>query len=67
VLQIPEVAAGSMGVALPALLGGSIVAAATGVLAIWVFVRMLQKKSFHRFAPYCVGLGALFLIYLAWG
>jgi undecaprenyl-diphosphatase len=47
----------------PLALGG-IVAAVVGVVAIWAFVTMLKKKSFHRFAGYCWGVGGLFLFYL---
>lgn len=43
---------------------GSAVAAVAGVLAIQTFVRMLQRKSFHRFGPYCLAAGGLFLLYL---
>ncbi|MFG1691343.1 undecaprenyl-diphosphate phosphatase [Gemmatimonadota bacterium] len=64
VLQIGDLQAGTAGIGLPALLAGSVAAAATGVLAIWIFVRMLQRKAFHRFAPYCFALGAVFLAYL---
>ena len=39
--------------------------AATGMLAIWIFLRMLQRRAFHRFAPYCLALGALVLTCLA--
>ena len=41
-----------------------LVAAVAGILAIWTFVAMLKKKSFHRFAPYCWAVGCLFLGYL---
>ena len=63
VLQASEVAGGT---ALPpaVLLGGSLVAAVSGVLAIRTFVAVLGRRSFHLFAPYCWAVGAAFLIYL---
>ena len=69
VLQVPELggaaglgsAAGLGGV--PLLVGG-VAAAVTGVLAIQLFIRMLAKRSFHLFAPYCWLLGGGFLAYL---
>lgn len=63
ILQIPDLLdTGSVGV--PALAAGSLVAAVAGVLAIWTFVELLKRKSFHRFGPYCWGLGGFFLLYL---
>jgi undecaprenyl-diphosphatase len=44
---------------------GGVVAALTGILAIRMFVRMLESRSFHRFAPYCWAVGGGFLLYLA--
>jgi undecaprenyl pyrophosphate phosphatase UppP len=43
---------------------GSVVAALAGVLAIWTFVAMLKRKSFHTFAPYCWAVGGFFLLFL---
>lgn len=63
VLELPELAAAG-GPGLGPLLGGSLVAAVAGVLAIRTFIRMLKRKSFHRFGPYCLAVGALFLLYL---
>ena len=68
VLQLPELMAGAEGLeaaigAGPLLLGG-VVAAVAGILAIWSFVAMLKRRSFHRFAPYCWAVGGLFLLYL---
>jgi undecaprenyl-diphosphatase len=63
VLQIPELQeTGTVGG--PALLAGSLIAAVAGVLAIWTFVELLKRKAFHRFGPYCWGLGGVFLLYL---
>jgi len=47
------------------LLGGSLVAGVTGVLAIRTFVAVLAKRSFHLFAPYCWTVGAAYLVFLA--
>ncbi len=63
VLQIPNLGAvGALDVA--PLLVGSGVAALTGVLAIQMFVVMLDKRFFHLFAPYCWLVGGGFLSYL---
>ena len=63
-LELPELAAGGIGLGTGPLILGSIVAAVAGVLAIWTFLAMLKRKSFHRFGPYCWGAGSLFLFYL---
>ena len=63
VLDLPALADGG-GVGWPALLAGSVVAGVSGVLAIRAFVKLLEKKAFHRFAPYCWAVGTLFLLYL---
>jgi len=64
VLQLPELIDG--GATLPAfpLAIGFLSAAAVGVLAIRVFVRMLRDRSFPAFAWYCWGVGLLFLGWL---
>ncbi len=64
VLQFPELGVDVGGPAAGPLILGSSVAAVAGVLAIWAFVAMLRRKSFHRFGPYCWGVGGLFLLYL---
>lgn len=63
VLQIPNLGAAAA-LDLRPLLVGSVVAALTGVLAIRTFVAMLDKRSFHLFAPYCWLVGGGFLSYL---
>ena len=63
VLQIPNLGSASA-LGITPLLVGSAVAAATGVLAIRTFVAMLDKRSFHLFAPYCWLVGGAFLSYL---
>ena len=71
VLELPDLlAVGGGGVGLGsglgggALLLGSAAAGLAGVLAIWAFLAMLKRKSFHRFGPYCWAVGSLFLLYL---
>ena len=64
VLMIPDLSTGAGPGLVPLLLGG-VAAAVTGVLAIKTFVAMLARKSFFWFAPYCWGVGALYLSYLA--
>lgn len=63
VLQIPDLLESSS-IGAPAMVAGGLVAAVAGVLAIWTFVELLKRKAFHRFGPYCWGLGGLFLLYL---
>lgn len=43
---------------------GFVAAAVTGILAIRLFVRMLEDRSFPMFAWYCWGVGLLFLGWL---
>lgn len=49
------------------LLLGGIAAAVTGVLAIRLFLVLLQRRAFHRFALYCWAVGLLFLASLTLG
>lgn len=64
VLQIPELAAGG-GAAVPAgpLLLSAAAALVSGVIAIRLLVRVLARRAFHRFAPYCWAIG---LVTLTW-
>lgn len=64
-LQLPEVVEGAAVVDASMLIVGGLAAAITGVLAIYTFVAMLRRRSFHHFAPYCWSVGGLFLVYLA--
>jgi undecaprenyl-diphosphatase len=64
VLKLPELTAGGGEGMGGALLLGSLVAAAVGVLAIRTFVALLQRRAFHRFGPYCWLVGGAFLVYL---
>lgn len=64
VLELPGLMAGGGDLGAGPLILGSAVAAVAGVLAIWIFVAMLKRKSFHHFGPYCWGVGGVFLSYL---
>jgi len=64
VLELGALRAGA-GVGAEALIAGGIAAAVTGVLAIRLFLLLLRKAAFHRFAEYCWGVGVLFLAWLA--
>ncbi len=64
ILDLPALADDGAGVGWAGLMAGSVVAGLTGILAIRTFVRLLERKAFHRFAPYCWGVGGLFLLYL---
>ncbi|HSM61949.1 MAG TPA: undecaprenyl-diphosphate phosphatase [Longimicrobiales bacterium] len=63
VLQLPGLTSGT-GPGTGALVAGGVAAGVTGVLAIRTFVAMLEKRSFHAFAPYCWVVGSAFLAYL---
>lgn len=60
VLQAGELGEG-MSMAGSTLLLGGVAAAVTGVLAIRLFLVLLERKAFHRFAIYCWAVGLLFL------
>ena len=64
VLELPDLRSGAGGLGAGPLFLGSAVAAVAGVLAIWTFIQMLKRKSFHRFGPYCLAVGSAFLMYL---
>lgn len=64
-LEAPEVLNGSSWGSVP-VAAGFVSAMASGVVAIKVLVRMLEKGSFYRFAPYCwlVSLVTLLWVWL---
>lgn len=64
VLELPELLSGASGMGGGPLILGSAVAGVAGVLAIWTFLAMLKRRSFHRFGPYCWMVGSLFLLYI---
>ncbi len=45
---------------------GGLAALGSGLVAIWIFLRLLRSRHFYRFAYYTWTVGALFLIWL-WG
>jgi undecaprenyl-diphosphatase len=46
------------------LLAGGVAALVAGIAAIWLFVRLLRTRGFHRFAYYTWAVGILFLGWL---
>jgi undecaprenyl-diphosphatase len=61
VLQIPHLSAGALDVGLSSLAVGFVTSLVAGIFAIKVLVVLLEKRAFHRFAPYCLILGLLTL------
>ena len=61
-LQIGDVVGGGGGPGGPALAAGFVAALVAGVIAIRWFVRMLEARSFHRFAWYCWIAGGAYLL-----
>jgi undecaprenyl-diphosphatase len=63
VLMIPDLAGAS-----PELMGaigaGSLGALVSGIAAIWLFIRMLARQTFHLFAWYAWAAGAAFMAYV---
>jgi len=57
VLQIPEMADGAASVGVVPLGVSFLAALSSGVFAIRLLVRLLARRAFHRFAPYCWVLG----------
>jgi len=66
VLALPDLAEASPEM-LAVLATGCSAALASGIVAIWLFVLLLRRQSFHYFAWYTWGAGALFLVWLALG
>ncbi|MCB1740228.1 MAG: undecaprenyl-diphosphate phosphatase [Gammaproteobacteria bacterium] len=50
---------------LPAIGLGGLAALISGVAAIWLFIRLLRRQSFHVFSFYTWGVGVLFLLWLS--
>ncbi|MDX1577862.1 MAG: undecaprenyl-diphosphate phosphatase, partial [Gemmatimonadota bacterium] len=61
VLQVPELGATGTAVGALPLSVAFVTAAVSGVVAIRIFLRMLERRTFHRFAYYCWGVGAAYL------
>jgi undecaprenyl-diphosphatase len=66
VLQLPELHAVSEG-QWSALGVGALVALVSGVASLWLFVRLLRTRSFHRFAYYTWAVGALVILWQLFG
>ena len=62
ILQIPEMAEGGRAIGPLPLVAGFIAAAVSGVIAIRIFLAMLERKTFHRFAYYCWIVGVAYLV-----
>jgi undecaprenyl-diphosphatase len=65
VLQLPDLGLAARGIGTVPIVVGFIAAAITGVLAIRLFVHMLENRSFPSFAWYCWAVGLLFLGWLS--
>jgi undecaprenyl-diphosphatase len=62
VLMLPELGQVGSNAMLNIAVGG-VAALVSGVLAIWLFVRMLGRSLFHYWAAYCWVVGAAFLVW----
>lgn len=60
-LQIPDLSEAGARVGSASLGMAFVAAAVSGVWAIRIFVRMLERRTFHRFAYYCWAVGLLYL------
>lgn len=63
VLELPHLGAGAQSIGWPALATGFGMALVSGVAAIRLLVRLLARRAFHQFAPYCWTIG---MVTLAW-
>lgn len=61
-LQVGELGAASAALGIPALAAGFGAALVSGIAAIRIFVRMLETRTFHRFAYYCWAVGLAYLL-----
>jgi undecaprenyl-diphosphatase len=61
ILQLPEAREAAVGIGLGTLALSFFTALVSGVFAIRLLVRLLARRAFHRFAPYCwaIGIGTL--------
>lgn len=64
VLMIPDLQNADASAATDLAIGGA-AALVSGLVAIWLFVRMLDKHLFHHWAWYCWSVGAAFLLWTA--
>lgn len=63
VLMLPDLA-GVSSDAYGAIAIGSVAALVSGIAAIWLFIRMLDRQVFHLFAYYAWAVGGLFLFWI---
>ena len=67
VLQVPEMAGGTAAIGPVPLALAFGAALLSGIAAIRLLVRLLARRAFHRFAPYCWVLGVLTLAWVVFG
>ena len=65
IVQLDELAGAGQAIGAIPVATAFVAALVSGVLAIRLFVNMLAKRTFHRFAYYCWVVGALYLV-AAW-
>ncbi len=58
-LQLPDLSSATTQVGWGPLSASFLVALLSGVFAIRFLITLLRRRAFHRFAPYCWGLGAV--------
>jgi len=64
-LHLPDLSRASLAIGAGPLALSFVAALVSGVLAIRLLVRLLARRAFHRFAPYCWALGAVTLAWAA--
>ncbi len=62
VLQLDDLSASTDAIGAVPLAVAFVAAALSGVLAIRIFLGMLERRTFHRFAYYCWVVGSAYLI-----
>jgi undecaprenyl-diphosphatase len=67
VLQIPDLRGEAAAVGIGPLGVGFLAALVSGIAAIRVLVVLLRKGTFHRFAPYCMMLGVVTIVWALFG
>jgi undecaprenyl-diphosphatase len=64
VLQLPDLRQGAVSVGAGPLAVSFLVALVSGVFAIRLLVRLLARRAFHQFAPYCWAIGIATLVWV---
>ena len=67
VLQIPNLAGGLASAGALPVAAGFLAALVSGVMAIRLLIFILRNKAFHRFAPYCWGIGGITMLFASLG